>query len=114
MKANTKYNTLKGSASADISNLVKGGDTLEKLVKSLIEDFNFERYEPIGLSILGSHDFNISLILVDKEKSKPDNKYIVRMITNITKKDFKLLFRYFNVVLYSDEKYSDYKIEEDI
>lgn len=114
MRAKTKYDTLVGTSSADISNLVEGGATLEKLIKSLDEDFDFKKYNPIGLSIMGTFDFSVSFILIDKYKSNPKKDHLVKMTTNITKKDFQYLFRYLNIVLYTNNKYSDYKIDEEI
>lgn len=116
MKANTSYNDFKGSVSADISDSLSklSGDSLQSIGKYF--ELNEERFELVGLSITGTDDFNISLICIDKTKSKVNQECIVKMEFENTKSKglLKLLFKNLNFVLYQqfDDKYSNLSFDK--
>lgn len=102
MKASVSYNDFIGSSSADISDSLENlsGDNLKSISKYF--RLNEEKFELIGISILGTSAFSVSLICIDLEKSKDENKvvsmlYDLKLSGNI----LKILFKRLNIVLHS-------------
>ncbi len=118
MKADVQYNDFTGTAAADISDYLgsKYGDHLESFAKYFKIDEN--RFKIIGISIYGTDNFYISLLCVDKQKSKNDKEYIVKMSVEIeNEKDIlDILFKRLHIVLHSkfDKKYSEMEYDEEV
>ncbi|RZJ67677.1 MAG: hypothetical protein EOO50_05185 [Flavobacterium sp.] len=111
MKADVQYNDLRGTASADVSDLMAhfGGDDLSSFANYFKLDK--ERFDIVGVSFYGTGGFSASLLCVDKQKSTPEKEHIVSLGLG-TRDDDKILntlFKRLHVVLhnFSDEKYSD-------
>lgn len=108
MKADVSYNDFKGTAAADIADYLGSKSTND--IDGLANKFNIDtsKLKPIGLSIFGTDNFNISLICVDIEKSTNEKEHIVKMSFNESKKaSLNDIFKRFEVILYNkhDSKY---------
>lgn len=118
MKADVQYNDFKGTAAADISDILGtvGGDNINGLAKFF--KLNEDRFIPIGISIFGTNGFSVSLICIDKEKSTEDKEHIVKMSCDIEneKQIITKLFKRLNVVLYNqfDNKYPNKEYDEEV
>jgi hypothetical protein len=114
MKASVQYGDFKGTASADVSDLLAlyGGDDFSSFSKYL--KLNEEKFKLVGISIYGTKEFGVELICVDKEKSTAEKEHIVKLSYNSENEEeiVDILFKRLNVVLYErfDTKYPD--IEE--
>lgn len=118
MKADVQYNDFKGTVAADISDALSGyaGDSLKSIGRYFKLDE--KRFDIIGLSIYGTDDFSISLLCVDKNKSKEGQEHIVSMMYDIgdDKKNLEILFKRLHIVLHgrSDEKYSELRYDVEV
>ncbi len=118
MKASVQYNDFKGTVAADISDFL--GEPAYDDLNTIGEYFNLnqERFKIVGLSIYGTHDFSISLICVDKEKSSPQKEFIVKMSYDIERDNDILdtLFKRFHVVLHDnlDNKYPGLEYDQEV
>lgn len=119
MKADTSYNDFKGTVAADISDKLSrdyAGDTLKSIGRYF--KLNEKRFDIIGLSIYGTGNFRISLLCVDKNKSKDGQEHIVSMMYDIddNKENLQILFKRLNIVLHEkfDEKYPDLRYNEEV
>ncbi|WP_419803440.1 hypothetical protein [Mucilaginibacter sp.] len=118
MKADVSYNDFKGSVAADISDALSryAGDTLKSIGRYFKLDEN--RFDIIGLSIYGTEEFSISLLCIDKKKSKDGDEHIVSMMYDIgdDKKNLAILFKRLDIVLHErfDEKYPDRNYNEEV
>lgn len=118
MKADVQYNDFKGSVAADISDALSryAGDTLKSIGRYFKLDE--KRFDIIGLSIYGTVDFSISLLCVDKNKSKEGQEHIVSMMYDIgdDKENLDILFKRLHIVLHErfDEKYPELRYNEEV
>lgn len=118
MKADVSYNDFKGTVAADISDFLgtPSSDNLKAIGKYF--GLNKDRFDIIGLSIYGTSDFFISLICVDKEKSKNGNEHIVKMSVQHDKGNeiLDILFKRLHIVLHEkfDNKYPEVDNYEEV
>jgi hypothetical protein len=118
MKASTQYNDFKGTVSADISDAFggPGGDDIKSLARFF--DLNFERFEPIGISLYGTDGFSVSLLCVDKERSTEEKEHIVSMSCEVEdeKEIIDILFKRLHIVLHNrfDDKYPNLDYDEEV
>ncbi|MEI6821393.1 MAG: hypothetical protein WCL51_05630 [Bacteroidota bacterium] len=118
MKADVSYNDFIGTAAADISDFLgsKFGDDLDSFGKYFKVDET--RFRVIGISIYGTDSFSISLLCVDKKKSKDGHDHIVSMRYDIDddKLNLNMLFKRLHIVLHerSDKKYPDLHYNEEV
>lgn len=118
MKADVQYNDFIGTVAADISDALSryAGDTLKSIGRYF--KLNEKRFDIIGLSIYGTDDFSISLLCVDKSKSKDGQEHIVSMMYDIgdDKENFDILFKRLHIVLHErfDEKYPELQYIEEV
>lgn len=118
MKASVSYNDFQGTVAADISDFLggPGSDDLKSIGKHF--GLNEDRFEIVGLSIYGTNDFFISLICLDREKSKEGEEYIVSMSVDYQEGNEILdtLFKRLHIVLYNkfDEKYPKLNYNEEV
>ena len=118
MKADVQYNDFKGSVAADISDALSryAGDTLKSIGRYFKLDE--KRFDIIGVSIYGTDDFSISLLCVDRNKSKDGHEHIVSMMYDIgdDKENLDLLFKRLHIVLHErfDEKYPELGYNEEV
>jgi predicted nuclease with TOPRIM domain len=118
MKADVSYNDFKGTVAADISDALSkyAGDTLKSIGRYFKLDE--KRFDIIGLSIYGTEDFSISLLCVDKNKSRDGQEHIVSMMYDIddSKENLDILFKRLHIVLHErfDEKYPDLRYTEEV
>ncbi|WP_209405800.1 hypothetical protein [Pseudozobellia sp. WGM2] len=118
MKASTQYNDFKGTVSADISDAFGGpkGDDIKSLARFF--DLNFERFEPIGISLYGTDGFSVSLLCVDKERSTEEKEHIVSMSCEVEdeKEIIDILFKRLHIVLHNrfDDKYPNLDYDEEV
>ena len=118
MKADVQYNDFTGSVAADISDALNryAGDTLKSIGRYFKLDE--KRFEIIGLSIYGTDDFSISLLCIDKNKSKDGQEHIVSMMYDIgdNKENLDILFKRLHIVLHErfDEKYPQLRYNEEV
>ncbi len=119
MKADTSYNDFKGTVAADISDKLSrdyAGDTLKSIGRYFKLDD--KRFDIIGLSIYGTEDFIISLLCVDKNKSKEGEEHIVSMMYDLDdkKENLDILFKRLHIVLHGrfDEKHHELEYNEEV
>ena len=118
MKADVSYNDFNGTVAADISDALSkyAGDTLKSIGRYFKLDEN--RFDIIGLSIYGTDDFSMSLLCVDRNKSKDGQEHIVSMMYDMgdKKENFDVLFKRLHFVLYErfDEKYPELRYNEEV
>lgn len=118
MKASTQYNDLIGTVSADTSDAF-GGPGLDG-IKGLVKFFNLneDRFKPIGISFYGTKGFTVSLICIDKEKSKKEKEHIVSMSCSVEDENeiIDILFKRLHIVLHNngDDKYPKMKYDEEV
>jgi hypothetical protein len=118
MKASTQYNDFKGTVSADISDAFggPGGDDIKSLARFF--DLNFERFEPIGISLYGTDGFSVALLCVDKERSTEEKEHIVSMSCEVEdeKEIIDILFKRLHIVLHNrfDDKYPNLDYDEEV
>ncbi|MHC5202712.1 hypothetical protein [Myroides sp. LJL119] len=113
MKAKVQYNDFVGSVAADISDSIaaKKGN----YISSIGEYFNVdqEKFKVVGVSLSGIHNFEITLVCVDKKKSTPNKEHLVKMNLALDESGQKqlldLLFKRLNFVLFDagQEAYSE-------
>lgn len=118
MKANVQYNDFVGTVAADISDHLSkyAGDTLKSIGRYFKLDE--KRFDIIGFSIYGTDSFSISLICVDKNKSKEGENHIVSMMYDIgdDKENLDMIFKRLHIVLHQkyDEKYPNLDYNEEV
>lgn len=118
MKADVQYNDFIGSVAADISDALSryAGDTLKSIGRYFKLDE--KRFDIIGLSIYGTDDFSISLLCIDKNKSKDGKEHIVSMMYDIgdDKENLDILFKRLHIVLHQnfDDKYPELRYNEEV
>ncbi len=102
MEASVQYGDFKGTASADISDLLSqfGGNDFSNVSKFIKLDE--ERFKLVGISIYGRKEFGIELICVDKQKSNKEKEHIVKLSYTPENKEeiLAILFKRLNIVLY--------------
>lgn len=118
MKAKVQYNDFVGSVAADISDSIaaKKGN----YISSIGEYFNVnqEKFKVVGVSLSGIHNFEITLVCIDKEKSTPTKEHLVKMNLDLDelgqKQMLDLLFKRLNFVLFDagQEAYSNASCDE--
>lgn len=117
MKADVSYNDFTGTVAADISDSLSkyAGDTLKSIGRYFKLDE--KRFEIKGLSIYGTKQFSISLICIDKEKSK-DKEHIVNMMYDLgdDKESLTEIFKRLHIVLHEkfDKKYHELSYNEEV
>lgn len=113
MKASVQYGDFKGTAAADVSDLLAtyGGNDFSSVSKYL--NLDEERFKLIGVSIFGTGEFGLELICVDKNKSTTENECIIKLFYNVENKKeiLSILFKRLRIVLYErfDNKHSEIK-----
>ncbi len=113
MKASVQYNDFIGTVTSDISDNVKD-------IRNVNKHFGIsEKYEPIGFSLSGTDKIELSILCIDKEKSKNGQEYIVSIDCSTDPTEDKnyldILFKRLNIVLYErGSKYKNLKINEEI
>lgn len=115
MKADVQYNDLIGTVAADIADFSSPDCDLSGLAKNYKIDT--ERYNPVGMSLYGPSNFNLSFLCIDKEKSTESKAHIVRInVYDIDEVDLEVLFKRLHIVLYNkfEEKYQDQDYDETI
>ncbi|MGN7823144.1 hypothetical protein ACTJJB_23695 [Chitinophaga sp. 22536] len=118
MKANVQYGDFKGSAAADISDSLSrlAGNSLKGIGKYFKLDE--KRFDPVGISIYGTDHFYISLLCVDKNKSKEGKEHIVSMSMDVAddREILRILFKRLNIVLYSrfDTQYENLNYDQEV